>query len=179
MRRAIERVPGLQAPRRYGMWLFMETFVAGITRVRPLGCAAARLVEAFMRSQLKDPEVRRRASPDYPFGCKRILFSSEYLPALQRPDVELVTDPVERITPTGVVTADGREREVDCIVYGTGFRSNDFVMPMSVSGHGRAGSPGGLVAGRRGTPGHERVRLPEHVRALRARTRTSAWGRSS
>jgi cation diffusion facilitator CzcD-associated flavoprotein CzcO len=136
MRRAIARVPGLQASRRYGMWLFMETFVAGITRVKPLGALLRSWSKLFMRSQLKDPVVRQKAWPDYPFGCKRILFSSEYLPALQRPDVELVTDEVERITPGGVVTADGREREVDCIVYGTGFRSNDFVMPMTVAGAG-------------------------------------------
>ena len=134
MRRMIAHVPGLQAVRRYGMWLFMETFVAGLTRFKPLGAVLRAWSTTFMRSQLKDPEVRRRAWPDYPFGCKRILFSSEYLPALQRPDVELVTDAVERITPTGVVTADGREREVDCIVYGTGFRTTDFVMPMTVRG---------------------------------------------
>ncbi len=136
MRRAIAHVPGLQAARRYGMWLFMETFVAGITRVKPLGALLRTWSKLFMRSQLKDPAVRQKAWPDYPFGCKRILFSSEYLPALQRPDVELVTDEVERVTPGGVVTADGRERDVDCIVYGTGFRSTDFVMPMAVTGAG-------------------------------------------
>ena len=147
MRRAIERVPGLQAARRYGMWLFMETFVAGITRVRPLGRAAAHLVEALHAQPAEGPGGAAQGRPDYPFGCKRILFSSEYLPALQRPDVELVTDEVERITPAGVVTADGREREVDCIVYGTGFRSNDFVMPMTVTGTGGMGPSGGMGQG--------------------------------
>jgi cation diffusion facilitator CzcD-associated flavoprotein CzcO len=136
LRRLIERVPGLQALRRYGIWAFMELFVAGLTKVPPLGWLLRMWSTAFMRSQLKDPDVRRRAWPDYPFGCKRILFSSDYLPALQRPDVELVTDAIARITPSGVVTADGRERPADCLVYGTGFRSGDFVMPMRVAGLG-------------------------------------------
>ena len=143
-RRLIQRVPGLQAARRYGMWAFMEMFVAGLTRVPPLGWLLRAWSTAFMRSQLTDPEVRRKAWPDYPFGCKRILFSSDYLPALQRPDVELVTDAIARLTPRGVATADGREREVDCIVYGTGFRSSDFVMPMQVSGGRRARPRRGL-----------------------------------
>jgi cation diffusion facilitator CzcD-associated flavoprotein CzcO len=56
---------------------------------------------AFMRWQLRDPELRRRAWPDYTFGCKRILFSSYYLRALGRPNVELVTEPIERMTPPG------------------------------------------------------------------------------
>ena len=60
-----------------------------------------------MRSQLKDPALRRKAWPDYTFGCKRILFSSHYLPALARPNVELVTEPIARVTPEGIVTADG------------------------------------------------------------------------
>ena len=136
VRRLIASLPGLQAARRYGMWAFMETFVAGLTRIRPLGWLLRAWCTTFMRSQLDDPEVRRKAWPDYPFGCKRILFSSDYLPALQRSDVELVTDEISRITSAGVITADGREREVDCIVYGTGFRSNDFVVPMRVTGAG-------------------------------------------
>ena len=54
-----------------------------------------------MRGQLRDPEVRRKAWPDYTFGCKRVLFSSSYLPALQRPNVELVTDAITRIDTGG------------------------------------------------------------------------------
>ncbi len=136
MRRLIATVPGLQTARRFGMWAFMEMFVLGLTRLRPLAWLLRAWSTAFMRKQLQDPEVRRKAWPDYPFGCKRILFSSDYLPALQRPDVELVTDEISRITGAGVLTADGREREVDCIVYGTGFRSHDFVVPMEVTGTG-------------------------------------------
>ncbi|MFA9273094.1 MAG: flavin-containing monooxygenase, partial [Baekduiaceae bacterium] len=93
----------------------------------------------FMRAQLKDPEVRRKAWPDYTFGCKRVLFSSKWLPALQRPNVELVTDAITGVTASGVVTADGLEREVDVIIYGTGFRTTDFMLPMTVRGRDGVG----------------------------------------
>ena len=88
----------------------------------------------FMRWQVRDRELRKKIWPDYTFGCKRILFSSHFLPALGRPNVDLVTDAIERVTPTGIRTADGREYEVDCIIYGTGFKTNDFMFPMEVSG---------------------------------------------
>jgi cation diffusion facilitator CzcD-associated flavoprotein CzcO len=113
VRRAIARVPGLQRLRRYGIAAFTELFVAGLTRVPPVGWALRAWSAAFMRAQLRDPGVRRRAWPDHPFGCKRILFSSDYLPALQRPDVELVTDAVERITPRGGYREAGSGRVVN------------------------------------------------------------------
>jgi cation diffusion facilitator CzcD-associated flavoprotein CzcO len=89
-----------------------------------------------MRWQLKDPAVREKAWPDYVFGCKRVLFSSHFLPALQRPNVDLVTSPITRLTPGGLVTGDGEEHAVDCIIYGTGFRTTDFMFPMEITGAG-------------------------------------------
>jgi cation diffusion facilitator CzcD-associated flavoprotein CzcO len=85
-----------------------------------------RVAEAYckshLRRQVRDPELRRRLTPRYGLGCKRPSVSNHYLRAFNRPNVELVTDRIERITPTGVRTADGREREVDAIVLATGFR---------------------------------------------------------
>ncbi len=74
--------------------------------------------------------------PDYTFGCKRVLFSSSFLPALQRPNVEVVTEPIVRVEPGGIVTADGALHELDCIIWGTGFKTSDFMFPMSVVGAG-------------------------------------------
>ena len=91
----------------------------------------------FMRWQLRDPEVRRKAWPRYTFGCKRVLFSSHYLPALQRPNVDLVVEPIERFVGAGVVTADGVLREVDCVIWGTGFKTTEFMFPMEIVGAGR------------------------------------------
>lgn len=135
-RRLIERVPGVQAFRRHGTLLYMEAMILGLIAVPPLRWAMSAFSQAFMRRQLPDPGLRSRLWPDYPFGCKRILFSSYYLPALARPDVEVITDRVERVTESGVV-AGGVEREVDCIIYATGFRANDFVVPMRVTGTGK------------------------------------------
>jgi cation diffusion facilitator CzcD-associated flavoprotein CzcO len=88
----------------------------------------------FMRRQLPDPEVRRRAWPDYTFGCKRILFSSHYLPALGRDNVELVTDRVTEVVADGVRTADGRHHPADVLIWGTGFRAGEFMFPMDIVG---------------------------------------------
>jgi cation diffusion facilitator CzcD-associated flavoprotein CzcO len=133
-RSLIRRVPGLQALRRKGMLAFMESGIAGQTRVRALSVLLHAWSAAFMRRQVRDRWLRRRIWPDYPIGCKRVLFSSAYLPALQRSNVELVADPIAAITERAVVTADGQEREVDCIIYGTGFKAHEFVAPMTVSG---------------------------------------------
>ncbi len=67
-------------------------------------------------------------------GCKRVLITSDWYPTLKRPDVDLHTGGVERITAGGVVGPDGVERPADAIIWGTGFRSHDFVAPMDVRG---------------------------------------------
>jgi len=130
----IEHVPGLQALRRRFLFHYGESLTAMIRNPRTLGRLGKARAHVFMRWQLRDPEVRRKAWPDYTFGCKRILFSSHWLPALQRPNVELVTDAVTGITPAGVVTADGLEREVDVLIWGTGFKTTDFMFPMEIVG---------------------------------------------
>ncbi len=85
---------------------------------------------------MPDPELRRRLTPDYPFGCKRVLISSDFYPAVQRDDVELVTTAIERITAEGVRTVDGRERPCDTIVLCTGFRAADYLLGLEVTGRG-------------------------------------------
>jgi cation diffusion facilitator CzcD-associated flavoprotein CzcO len=132
----IRYIPGLQAFRRVFVYYYAESLTMMIRNPRTWGRIGRLNSTLFMRSQLKDPEVRRKAWPDYTFGCKRILFSSEYLPALQRPNVELVTDRVARLTPTGIVTDDGRELPVDCIINATGFRTTEFMFPMEIAGSG-------------------------------------------
>jgi len=72
--------------------------------------------------------------PDYPIGCKRILFSNDWYPALARDHVEVVTEAVTEITATGVTAADGTHREADVIVWGTGFAATDFLRTIRVRG---------------------------------------------
>ncbi len=132
----IKRVPGVQALRRRFWFNYCELITAMIRNPKTLGRLGWLRAMTFMRWQLRDAELRKKVWPDYVFGCKRVLFSSHFLPALQRPNVDLVTDAIARITPTSIVTADGREHEVDCVIYGTGFKTNDFMFPMEITGAG-------------------------------------------
>ena len=88
----------------------------------------------LLKFQIKDPALKQKLTPDYPVGCKRVLLSNEWLPTLAAPNVEVVTEGITEITPTGVMTADGRHRAVDAIVYGTGFEATEFLAPMKVNG---------------------------------------------
>ncbi|MEP6816749.1 MAG: NAD(P)/FAD-dependent oxidoreductase, partial [Marmoricola sp.] len=127
-------VPVAHTVFRFVLTWYLELLTAGIRHPRTLGRLLRAWSTAFMRGQLKDPGVRRKAWPDYTFGCKRVLFTSAFLPALQRDNVELVTEPITRMTPAGPQTSDGRVHEVDCVIYGTGFKTQDFMFPMEITG---------------------------------------------
>ena len=135
-RAAIEHVPGLQRWRRRFITEYCESLTLMIRHPATWGRVGRLYSTLFMRMQLRDPEVRRKAWPDYTFGCKRILFSSQWLPALQRDNVTLETERVTEIVPEGVRTADGRTHEVDTIIWGTGFAATDFMFPMEITGPG-------------------------------------------
>jgi len=83
---------------------------------------------------VEDPEVRAQLTPDHPFGAKRPLASNKYLQTFNEDHVELVTDGVSRITPNGVVSPDGTEREVDTIIFATGFDTQKYVSVLDVEG---------------------------------------------
>jgi cation diffusion facilitator CzcD-associated flavoprotein CzcO len=133
-RAVIRYVPGIQALRRRFLYQYGESLTLMIRHPRTAGRVGHARSAIFMRWQLRDPEVRRKVWPDYTFGCKRVLFSSYFLRALQRPNVEVVTEAIARMTPTGIETADGADHAVDCVIYGTGFRTNDFMFPMEITG---------------------------------------------
>lgn len=94
-------------------------------------------VQAFAGESLnvvEDPEVRRNLTPDHPWGCKRPLLSNDYLPTFNRANVELIVDPIERVTANSVATTDGSERAVDAIVLATGFETTKYVSAIDVVG---------------------------------------------
>jgi cation diffusion facilitator CzcD-associated flavoprotein CzcO len=107
-----------------------------------LGSASAATLLSRARghldAQVADPALRQNLWPDYPLGCKRVLLSDDFYPAMTRPNVELVTERILAIEPTGVRTGDGRFREMDVIIYATGFESTSFLGPMEVTGRGGA-----------------------------------------
>jgi cation diffusion facilitator CzcD-associated flavoprotein CzcO len=83
---------------------------------------------------VRDPALRAKLTPKYPFGCKRPLFSNLYYPVFNLPHVELVTDRIERITAGGIVTADGTTREIDTLILATGFEVSRYLSAIEVSG---------------------------------------------
>ncbi|TNE71009.1 MAG: NAD(P)/FAD-dependent oxidoreductase [Gammaproteobacteria bacterium] len=87
--------------------------------------------------QVTDPDKLKRIIPDYQIGCKRILISNDWYPAINRSNVNLVSDGVDRIDEDGVVAKDGHHYPVDAIIFGTGFRATEFLSPIRITG--RAG----------------------------------------
>ncbi|MGH3864922.1 MAG: alpha/beta hydrolase fold domain-containing protein [Pseudonocardiaceae bacterium] len=134
-RRMFTRLPIAQAAARLGFWTFFETFTTAVEIVKPVIIPLRLSFRAQLRIQVHDPATRAALKPNYPMGCKRILMSSDFYPALNRPNVELVTKPVVEITKTGVRTAD-ESREADVIIFGTGFTASDFLAPMEIRGLG-------------------------------------------
>ncbi|HOX67880.1 MAG TPA: alpha/beta hydrolase fold domain-containing protein [Burkholderiaceae bacterium] len=89
---------------------------------------------ALRKKQVSNEALRQKLVPPYPLGCKRIIYSNDFYPALMRPNVELVTDPIARITPHGIVTTDGRERTIDALVCATGFDVAHLLSSIRIAG---------------------------------------------
>jgi hypothetical protein len=111
----------------------MESRVLGFAYAPSLLKYAEKLVVKGLANQIKDPDLRARLTPNYRFGCKRVLISNEYYGAIQRPNVELVTAGISKVTPSGVRTADGKHHEVDAINCGTGFRVSDYLSAITIT----------------------------------------------
>ncbi|MEU8347212.1 Predicted flavoprotein CzcO associated with the cation diffusion facilitator CzcD [Actinomadura meyerae] len=136
------RFPVLQRLSRLGVFLWFEVLLNPMLispRGRRVLSAHVRAMCRATRRSVRDERTRRDLTPRYELGCKRVLVSSDYYPALNLPHVDVVTSPIAEVTPDAVVTADGTAHQVDTIIMGTGFRSHDFVAPMRVTGlDGRA-----------------------------------------
>ncbi len=133
---AFQRMPALQRAGRLGWWTFLEAAIAGFVGREQLLAPLAAAARAHLRLQVRDPLLRARLTPDYSIGCKRILLSSDWYPALSRPNVEVVSQPIARAFEQGLELADGSTRELDVIIFGTGFQAREFVAPMEVTGRG-------------------------------------------
>lgn len=132
-REAFRRNPQLMAERRKQLFDQVEISLTYVGRPE---IRNAEVVGLAALNNVVDPDVRAKLTPDHPFGCKRPLLSNNYLQTYNRSNVELVVDPIERITATGVVTTDGREREVDTIILATGFHTTKYVSAIDVVGRG-------------------------------------------
>ena len=133
-RRWFRRVPGVRGAYRASLYWRHEALVAGF-RHPPVMRAFERVGRLYLRRAFAgDPALRRAVTPDFTMGCKRILMSNDYYPALRRDNVAVQTGPISEITERGVVTADGVEHEVDTIIFGTGFRVGDGLSRMAITG---------------------------------------------
>jgi cation diffusion facilitator CzcD-associated flavoprotein CzcO len=128
--------PPLQLAMRAAIYWVRELFVLGFMHPHE-GGVNEKLARRHLHSQVKDPELREKLTPCYRMGCKRVLISDNYYPALQQPNVELVTDAIAEIKPHSIVTADGAEHEIDTLILGTGFHVTD--MPVAAWVRGRDG----------------------------------------
>jgi cation diffusion facilitator CzcD-associated flavoprotein CzcO len=122
------------ARRAYRASIFwrQETLWPAFKPGTPLSKVVTTMAARNLETHVPYPALRARLTPSYPIGCKRVLVSDDYYPAFARPGVELVTEPIDRLVPEGIRTADGRVRELDAIVFATGFDSQSLVAPMEV-----------------------------------------------
>jgi len=112
----------------------LETRGLGFTVSKRVQPVARRMARRYLERKVPDAALRARLTPDYEFGCKRALLSSDFYPALQRPDVDLVTSGIARVTPTGIVDQEGVERPVDVVVLATGFDVDANVSQLQIVG---------------------------------------------
>ncbi|WP_372408171.1 flavin-containing monooxygenase [Streptomyces luteireticuli] len=128
------KVPPTRALRRGLLWGIRELQTGAFTR-RPdrLGFVEA-IARAHLRRGVPDPGLRARLTPGYRIGCKRILLSNDYYPALSRPNVDVVTSGLAEVRGRTLVAADGTTAEADVLVFGTGFRVTDMPIAHRVTG---------------------------------------------
>jgi cation diffusion facilitator CzcD-associated flavoprotein CzcO len=135
-RNRFSRFPVIQRLHRAWLSLYMDVGALAMTRSRWLLAPFRVEGRHHIRRGIKDPALRKAVTPSEELGCKRIMLSDDWYPALAEPNVELVTSAVTGLTRRGVLDADGREHEAEVVVWATGFRAHDFVAPMEIVGAG-------------------------------------------
>lgn len=134
MRSSFKRVPAVQSALRKAMYVAHESMATGLIWNTP----ATRLIEAVgrwhLRHQVEERWLRRQLTPDTRIGCKRVLVSNDWYPALQAPNCKLITWPIANLSPQGIRTVEGVEHQFDCIVFATGFDVTKAGSPFPVSG---------------------------------------------
>lgn len=130
------KVPAVQQLARQILFWGHEASATAMVWDTPLTGLVARLGKAHLRRQVADPWLRRQLTPDFTPGCKRMLVSSDYYPALQRDNCKLIDWPIATMSPVGIRTSDGIEHHLDAIVFATGFDVHLTGPPYPVTGLG-------------------------------------------
>ncbi len=131
------RFPLAQKAVRAGIYWGRESMVLGFAKLPAIMKQFQKVASKHLERQVRDPLLRAKLTPDYTLGCKRVLISDDYYPAIAQPNVNVITDRIAEVTRAGIVTESGVKHEVDTIIYGTGFRVTD--LPVMDIVHGRDG----------------------------------------
>ena len=134
LRTAFRDHPALQHVVRQAWFWAHESVALGLVWTSAFTSLVERLAGAYLRHAVDDPWLRRQLTPDFRAGCKRMLVSSDYYPALQRENAKLITWPIATLSPRGIRTADGIEHELDAIVFATGFDVAKAGTPFPITG---------------------------------------------
>ena len=127
-------VPVTQQVARAGIYCGREAYALGFVKDPAILRAAEAVALRHLHRQVTDPDLAARLAPSYRMGCKRILLSNDYYPALAQPNVRLVTDGIAEIREQSVLTSDGTEHRVDALIFGTGFHVTDFPLAHRIFG---------------------------------------------
>src|SRR6202012_409428 len=134
-RRRFARHPKLLTWLRRSVFSLYETFHYGF-RHPALMKVAERRARAHIERQVADPQLRAKLIPDYRLGCKRILGSDSWDPALTQDNADVVTSGIAQVTPDGIIDTDGTHHRVDTIIFGTGFHVSDVPVSHRIRGRG-------------------------------------------
>lgn len=129
-----KRFPAAQRAFRDGIYWALESRVLAFVINPRLMAIAKRDAMKHIRKQISDPVLRKKVTPDYTIGCKRILMSDEYYPALAAPNADVITTGIKEVRANSVVTVDGVEHPADAIIFGTGFKAADPIPPGVIFG---------------------------------------------
>ncbi|WP_322938448.1 flavin-containing monooxygenase [Nocardioides bizhenqiangii] len=133
--KVFERLPATQLVERGTWYGVVEGLSVAWVYSKPLARTIKAISKWHMRRLTKaKPGLFEKVWPKYQIGCKRILFSNDYLPTLAQPNVDVSTQRITGIVPAGVRTVDGKVHEVDVVIWGTGFKATEFLAPMSIKG---------------------------------------------
>ena len=135
-RTLFDKLPFTQRFARRAIYWKAEARVLGIVKNPKFMDAAKRMAFDYLHGEIKDKALRKKLTPNYSMGCKRILMSNDYYEALAKPNVNVVTEGIREVRANSVITDDGVEREVDAIIFGTGFTAQQPVQRGMIIGKG-------------------------------------------
>lgn len=130
-----KNIPGWRLAHRGTLYWVNEFTLRGFLKEKSLIRTMSEWVATkHINYHIKDKELRRKLTPNFRFGCKRALLSNEYYPALARENVDVIDTGIEKITETGIIDKDGKFHDVDVIIWGTGFKVDEPLMGIDISG---------------------------------------------